>query len=160
MSATLTDKFQTRDELVQFIETQTATAVEKAAPYHAGRADRRVPWVTAGPVGRDSAGYSVLKAAAFALGYVGADQAKEEVHTHRQLLDLYAGYGFLSYESQPLPTKHLSAAEVLKFRDEAWQKYFSHPPYLDLVERRFGAEQRRNVSAMARIKLRRKLLGD
>ncbi len=76
------------------------------------------------------------------------------------LPDSYAGYAFLSYESQPLPTKHLSAAEVLKFRDDAWQKYFSNPAYLDLVERKFGLDQRHNVEAMAKIKLRRKLLGD
>ena len=76
------------------------------------------------------------------------------------LPDSPAGYGFLSYESQPMPTRHCSAAEVLRFRDEAWQKYFSNPDYLNLVERKFGAEQRRNVQAMARIKLRRKLLGD
>jgi anaerobic magnesium-protoporphyrin IX monomethyl ester cyclase len=74
------------------------------------------------------------------------------------LPDSYSGYGFLSYDSQPLPTKHLSAAAVLKFRDEAWQKYFNHPSYLALVERKFGAEQRRNVEAMSRIKLQRKLL--
>jgi anaerobic magnesium-protoporphyrin IX monomethyl ester cyclase len=76
------------------------------------------------------------------------------------LPDSYSGYAFLSYESQPLPTKHCSAAEVLKFRDDAWQKYFTNPLYLDLVEREFGLEQRRNVEAMSRIKLRRKLLGD
>ncbi|MDB6112522.1 MAG: Fe-S oxidoreductase [Pedosphaera sp.] len=75
------------------------------------------------------------------------------------LPDSYAGYAFLSYESQPLPTKHCSAAEVLKFRDEAWQKYFSNPAFLSLVERKFGAPQRANVEAMAKIKLRRKLLG-
>jgi radical SAM superfamily enzyme YgiQ (UPF0313 family) len=76
------------------------------------------------------------------------------------LPDSPAGYGFLSYESQPMPTRHCSAAEVLRFRDEAWQKYFSNPDYLNLVERKFGADQRRNVQAMASIKLRRKLLGD
>jgi radical SAM superfamily enzyme YgiQ (UPF0313 family) len=70
----------------------------------------------------------------------------------------YGGYGFLSYESQPLPTKHCSAAEVLQFRDAAWQTYFTNPAYLALVERKFGPEQRRNVEAMAKIKLRRKLL--
>jgi HK97 family phage major capsid protein len=129
MSPTLTDKFTTRDELVQFIETQTATAVEKAVPYSAARADRRVPWVTAGPVGRDSAGYSVLKAAAFALGYVGADQAKEEVHTHRQLLDLYAGYGFMPHHGQhsflvPLASAHLPSFEPhgQRLRTELHQK--------------------------------------
>ena len=76
------------------------------------------------------------------------------------LPDSYAGYAFLSYESQPLATKHLSAAEVLRFRDEAWQKYFTHAPYLDLVERRFGADERTNVEAMTKIRLKRKILGD
>ena len=41
------------------------------------------------------------------------------------LPDSYAGYGFLSYESQPLPTKYCTSAEVLRFRDDAWKKYFS-----------------------------------
>ena len=71
-----------------------------------------------------------------------------------------AGYGFLSYESQPMPTRHCSAAEVLRFRDDAWQNYFANADFLSLVERKFGLEQRRNVQAMASIKLRRKLLGD
>lgn len=72
----------------------------------------------------------------------------------------YAGFGFLSYDSQPLPTKHVSAADVLRFRDRAWQTYFTNPPYLELVERRFGPEQRRNVEEMARIPLKRRLVGD
>lgn len=77
-----------------------------------------------------------------------------------KLPETFGGYGFLSYESQPLPTKHLTAMEVLKFRDEAWQTYFAYPPYLDLVEDKFGTEQRKNVERMAKIRLRRKLLGD
>jgi radical SAM superfamily enzyme YgiQ (UPF0313 family) len=77
-----------------------------------------------------------------------------------QLPTSYEGYAFLSYESQPLPTKFLSSAEVLKFRDQAWDKYFNNPAYLDLVERRFGLTQRFNVESMSKIKLKRKLLGD
>ncbi len=77
-----------------------------------------------------------------------------------KLPDSYAGYAFLSYESQPLPTRHCTAAEVLKFRDDAWQKYFTNERYLNLVEKKFGLEQRRNVEAMSKIKLRRELLGD
>jgi radical SAM superfamily enzyme YgiQ (UPF0313 family) len=72
----------------------------------------------------------------------------------------YAAYAFLSYESEPLPTKHLTAAQVLKFRDEAWQTYYGNPAYLDRVEKKFGGQQRKNIEAMSRIKLRRKLLGD
>jgi radical SAM superfamily enzyme YgiQ (UPF0313 family) len=76
------------------------------------------------------------------------------------LPDSYAGYAFLSYESQPLRTKHCTAGEVLRFRDVAWQKYYTSAAYLNLVERKFGARQRLNVEAMARIPLRRKILGD
>ncbi len=75
-----------------------------------------------------------------------------------RLPDSYEGYAFLSYESRPLQTKTVGAAEVLRFRDAAWQRYFTNPPYLALVERRFGAEPRRNVEAMTRIRLKRKLL--
>jgi radical SAM superfamily enzyme YgiQ (UPF0313 family) len=77
-----------------------------------------------------------------------------------KLPDSPAGYAFLSYDSQPLPTKHLTAAQVLKFRDEAWQTYFTNPRYLGSVEKTFGPQQRKNVEAMASIRLKRKLLGD
>jgi anaerobic magnesium-protoporphyrin IX monomethyl ester cyclase len=76
------------------------------------------------------------------------------------LPDSYAGYGFLSYESRPLPTRRVSAADVLRFRDDAWHTYFMNPAYLALVERKFGSEQRANVEAMAKHRLRRFLLGD
>lgn len=76
------------------------------------------------------------------------------------LPDSYAGYGFLSWDSQPLPTRHMSSAEVLEFRDAAWQTYFTHPPYLELVEKKFGIRERSNVEEMAKIPLRRKLLGN
>ncbi len=77
-----------------------------------------------------------------------------------QLPDSFEGYAFLSYESQPLPTKHVSAADVLKFRDDAWHTYFTNPAYLDLVEKSFGDRERKNVEDMSKIRLKRKLLGD
>lgn len=110
------ERFQTREELSQFIEDKAAGALEKALAAAPVRVDRRVPWVTSGAVGRDSAGYSVLKAAAFALGYLGPDQAKEEVHVHQQLRELYQGYGFVPHCGHqsflvPLATAHLPAFE-------------------------------------------------
>jgi radical SAM superfamily enzyme YgiQ (UPF0313 family) len=72
----------------------------------------------------------------------------------------YEGFAFLSYEAEPMRTKYLSAAEVLRFRDEAWQTYFTNQNYLNLVEQRFGSTQRSNVEDMAKIKLNRKILGD
>ena len=70
----------------------------------------------------------------------------------------YEGFAFLSYECEPLQTNHLSAAEVLQFRDDAWAKYFSNKKYLSLVQSRFGAEQRNNVVDMAKIRLKRRIL--
>ena len=59
------------------------------------------------------------------------------------LPDSYEGYAFLSYESQPLPTKYISSAEVLQFRDDAWQTYFTNPAYLSLVEQKFGGTRKK-----------------
>lgn len=72
----------------------------------------------------------------------------------------YEEYAFLSYDSKPLPTRHVSAADVLRFRDLAWHRYFSNPDYLRSIERKFGSKQRHNIEEMARIRLRRRLLGD
>jgi len=76
------------------------------------------------------------------------------------LPDNYEGYAFLSYESLPLRTNYCTSAEVLAFRDAAWQTYFTNPAFLQLVEDNFGGQERRNVEDMASIKLKRKLLGD
>ena len=150
---TATDNpFQTREQIVEFIEEQTATAVEKSlAPQRVEqRVERRVPWVTAGPVCQDSAGYSVLKAAAFALGYVGPDQAKEEIHTHHQLRDLYAGYGFMPHHGAqsflvPLSSAHLPVFEPhgLRLQKELRQKMTAQssrfdPDEADWIGRRTG----------------------
>jgi anaerobic magnesium-protoporphyrin IX monomethyl ester cyclase len=76
-----------------------------------------------------------------------------------KLPSTYEAFAFLSYECDPLQTKHLSAAEVLKFRDDAWNAYFTNSSYLNLVEKRFGKLQRSNVEDMAKIELKRKILG-
>jgi len=70
------------------------------------------------------------------------------------------GFAFLSYESEPMATKYCTSAEVLKFRDDAWHTYFTSPNYLNLIEKRFGLQQRKNLEMMARIKLKRRILGD
>lgn len=72
----------------------------------------------------------------------------------------FSEYGFYSYDHLPLKTNYLSAADVLRFRDESWQKYFTNKNYLDLVERKFGLQQRLNVEEMSKIKLKRKILSD
>ena len=143
------DRFQTRDEIVSFIEERATVAVEKAL-VNTPKVERRVPWVTSGPVGRDSDGYSVLKAAAFALGYIGPDQAKEELHVHNQLRDLYSTYGFVPHCGAqsflvPLASQHLPAFDGrgARLRDEVRQKMLAQadrfdPDEANWIARRLG----------------------
>ncbi len=83
--------------------------------------------------------------------------AKEKGWT---LPDRYAGYSQHSYYTQPLPTETLPAAEVLKFRDNAWVEYFARENYLDMLGRKFGLNAALDISRSAQINLKRRLLGD
>jgi len=76
------------------------------------------------------------------------------------LPDNFEGFAFLSYESQPLSTKYLTSEDVLRFRDAAWQTYFTNSTYLELVQNKFGAIERKNIEEMSKIRLKRKILGD
>jgi radical SAM superfamily enzyme YgiQ (UPF0313 family) len=76
------------------------------------------------------------------------------------LPDTYQGYGFLSYESKPMSTKHVSSANVVQFRDNAWKTYHDNPGFLNLIESKFGIIAKQGLQELSRIKLRRKILGD
>ncbi|MCR4337774.1 MAG: B12-binding domain-containing radical SAM protein, partial [Candidatus Omnitrophica bacterium] len=60
--------------------------------------------------------------------------------------------------TQPLPTKYLSADQVLAFRDEAWLKYHTNPDFLDLLKKKFGQVAVDETLRSTKIKLRRKIL--
>jgi len=70
----------------------------------------------------------------------------------------WSGYAQLAVDTHPLPTRHLDAAEVLRFRDSAFQSYFSSPRYLSMIESTFGAGVRSEVAAMTSVRLDRALL--
>lgn len=80
--------------------------------------------------------------------------------TGMALPDSYSAGGFYAYDCQPIATRHCTAKEVLHFRDYAWKVYHEHPVFLALVERRFGPVERQKIEEMARVKMRRKILGD
>jgi radical SAM superfamily enzyme YgiQ (UPF0313 family) len=77
-----------------------------------------------------------------------------------ELPDTYQGYGFLSYEASPMATKYVSAAEVVRFRDNAWNKYHSNPAFLNLIESKFGSEAKLGIQNLSEVKLKRRILGD
>lgn len=68
----------------------------------------------------------------------------------------WAGYSQHSVDTLPLPTKYVSASEVLRFRDGAFDVYFENPRYLKLVEQKFGPRAVEHIREMASHKLQRK----
>ena len=70
----------------------------------------------------------------------------------------FSAYSFHSYDCQPLPTKTMTAAEVLAFRDKAWHTVFTDPRYLSLVHAKFGQVAVDHIEKQTQITLRRKLL--
>ncbi|WP_419469975.1 hypothetical protein [Candidatus Kuenenia sp.] len=66
------------------------------------------------------------------------------------------GYSQHSYETIPLPTKYISARGVLKFRDEAFCKYFKNAAYM--MEGKFGKEVKEHIQEMTKTRLKRKIL--
>jgi radical SAM superfamily enzyme YgiQ (UPF0313 family) len=77
-----------------------------------------------------------------------------------RLPETYQGYGFLSYDATPMATKYVSAENVVRFRDQAWQTYHENPAFLNLIERKFGNDARSGIEELSRVKLKRRILGD
>ena len=74
------------------------------------------------------------------------------------LPDSWHGYSQYSYEATPLNTKYISNKEVLKFRDYAFQTYFSSEKYLKSIREKFGEKCYKHMLSQPKIPLRRKLL--
>jgi radical SAM superfamily enzyme YgiQ (UPF0313 family) len=72
----------------------------------------------------------------------------------------WVGYSQQGYEFLPLPTENLNPAEVLAFRDYAFDTYFKNPRYLKYMEQKFGKDARKHLEGMTKISLKRKILGD
>jgi len=70
-------------------------AVEKSAPaVYPGVNPQNLFYATTGPVGRDSAGYSIFKAVGFCNGFLPEEQCKEEAEVSRRLKKLYHEMGY------------------------------------------------------------------
>ncbi|HUC65105.1 MAG TPA: radical SAM protein [Stellaceae bacterium] len=92
------------------------------------------------------------------MAYPGSRLYETALELQWALPESWSGYSQHSYDARPLPTKHLSAADVLRFRDQAFTEFFTNPRYLDMITQRFGPETRHHLEAMTKHKLRRKLL--
>ena len=90
-----------------------------------------------------------------AMAYPGSPLYDQAARLGWQLPDKWSGYSQHAVDTLPLPTNHLTAAEVLRFRDRAFNTYYSHEPYLRMIRDKFGDETVEHVRAMTAHQLTR-----
>ena len=93
-----------------------------------------------------------------AMAYPGSHLYQEALDKKWPLPSSWDGYSQHSYNCLPLPSNHLSAAEILRFRDNAWQKYFTSEKYLTMIKQKFGFNVVEHLQTLASHHLTRKIL--
>ncbi|MBI2035445.1 MAG: cobalamin B12-binding domain-containing protein [Candidatus Liptonbacteria bacterium] len=88
-----------------------------------------------------------------AMAYPGSQLYRYALEKQWPLPKSWGGFSQHSVDSAPLPTNHLTGAQVLEFRDWAWTTYFTNPNYLAMVERTFGKNTADKIRKKATVKL-------
>jgi radical SAM superfamily enzyme YgiQ (UPF0313 family) len=91
-----------------------------------------------------------------AMAYPGSELHKQSIAENLPLPKSWSGYSQHAYDSLPLPTKYISGSDVLRFRDQAFNRYFSNEKYLEMIEKIFGAHVVDHINNMTSHKLERK----
>jgi anaerobic magnesium-protoporphyrin IX monomethyl ester cyclase len=91
-----------------------------------------------------------------AMAYPGSPLHDQAVQQGWRLPDTWSGYSQHAVDTLPLPTRHLSAGEVLRFRDQAFTTYFTDERYLKFVQKRFGSETVSHIKEMTSHRLERR----
>jgi radical SAM superfamily enzyme YgiQ (UPF0313 family) len=90
-----------------------------------------------------------------AMAYPGSALYRTALREGWPLPTEWSGFSQHAADCLPLPTRHLTGAEVLRFRDRAFDIYFRAPAFLARIERLFGSEAVAHVQEMAAIPLAR-----
>jgi len=93
-----------------------------------------------------------------AMAAPGSDLYNEALEKNLPLPETWSGYAQQGYDFLPLRTEELSAEDILKFRDEAFNIYFRNPEYHKMIEKKFGVKAKEHVKAMSKYDLKRKIL--
>lgn len=92
-----------------------------------------------------------------AMAYPGSRLYDIAISNRWELPKEWHGFSQHSYHTLPLPTKYLSAKDVLKFRDDSFHRYFNNAVYLEMIEDKFGQVIKNHIIRMSSVKLKRKL---
>ena len=90
-----------------------------------------------------------------AMAYPGSPLYQQALDRGWQLPRTWSGYSQHAIDTLPLPTRHVSAGDVLRFRDDAFHHYFTNSGYLDLVRTKFGESTVAEVTQMTAHRLER-----
>ncbi len=93
-----------------------------------------------------------------AMAYPGSPLFAQARREGLELPEKYAGFSQHSYETLNLRNNQLTSAEILSFRDNAWDVYHTSDKYLSLMRGKFGDRAYNELKATKKIKLKRKLL--
>ncbi len=91
-----------------------------------------------------------------AMAYPGSCLYYEALQKGIKLPEQWHDYSQYGEETLPMPTKYLSAAEVLRFRDNAFKEYFSNPKYLEMIRDKFGDKVVEHIKEMLKYEIHRK----
>jgi radical SAM superfamily enzyme YgiQ (UPF0313 family) len=91
-----------------------------------------------------------------AMAYPGSPLYDQALREGWRLPEAWSGYSQHAVDTLPLPTRHLPAGEVLKFRDRAFETYFTHPRYLEMVRARFGPDTVAHIQQMTAHRIERR----
>lgn len=69
----------------------------------------------------------------------------------------WSGYSQHAFHTLPIANRHLSAADILRFRDRAFQTYFTAPGYLEMVNEKFGPAVVDHIARMVSVPLPRQI---
>ena len=91
-----------------------------------------------------------------AMAYPGSLLHDQAVQQGWRLPDTWSGYSQHAVDTLPLPTRHLSAGEVLRFRDRAFTTYFTDESSLGFVQEKFGGDTVSHIKEMTSHRLERR----
>lgn len=92
-----------------------------------------------------------------AMALPGSELYKYALENNVELPKTYSAFSFHSENTLPLRTEFLTAAEILKFRDEAFIEYHSSKEFQEIILHKFGQESLNTINETLKYKLKRDL---
>ena len=90
-----------------------------------------------------------------AMAYPGTKLYDELIAQGIQMPEKWSAYSHYSSDSHPLSTKYTDWKDVVRFRDAAFEKYYSSPAYQKMITLRFGNEAAEFVRCILKHPLKR-----